>query len=169
MKLVKPNNKYETHYHEMMQDWYRTGEELVPFPLEYEYSDFEAFVDRLNKASLVPENEGWVCCSTFWLFNEDDVLVGVSNIRHELTDRLMQEGGHIGFGIRPGYRRRGYATKILELSLVETKKLGIDKVLVTCDKPNIASGKTILKNGGMLWKEHEFEGVVKQLYWITFQ
>ena len=78
----------------------------------------------------------------------------------------MLEGGHIGFGIRPSYRRRGYATKILELSLLKAKALGIERALVTCDTWNVASAKTILKNGGMLWKAHEFEGEMKQLYWI---
>ena len=80
-------------------------------------------------------------------------IVGVSNIRHELTDPLMNFGGPIGYCIRPSVRRRRYATEILRLSLIEARTLGIRDVRVTCDRENIASAKTIVKNGGVLDEE----------------
>lgn len=57
---------------------------------------------------------------------------------------------------------------MIRLALIECKKLGIDKVLMTCDKENIASAKSIIKNGGIL--ENEFvnsDGKVEQRYWIS--
>lgn len=92
--------------------------------------------------------EGWVPDSTFWLVNEKNRVLGAVNIRHALTERLLNSGGHIGYGIRPSERRKGYATQILSLALEKTRELGIEKVLVVCDAANIASKRTILKNGG---------------------
>ena len=44
-------------------------------------------------------------------------IIGAVNIRHSLTEHLFNAGGHIGYGIRPSERRKGYATKLLALSL----------------------------------------------------
>lgn len=104
-----------------------------------------------------------------FLLDEDrDRLLGAVNIRHYLNDSLLKEGGHIGDGIRPSERRKGYATEMIRLALTECKKLGIEKVLMTCDKDNIGSARSIIKNGGIL--ENEFvnsEGNIEQRYWIS--
>lgn len=94
------------------------------------------------------------------------LFVGAVNIRHYLNEGLRRTGGHIGDGIRPGERRKGYATAMLALALKECKKLGIDRVLVCCDKDNIGSAKAIVKNGGVLENEVEEDGHVVQRYWI---
>ena len=76
-------------------------------------------------------------------------------------------GGHIGDGIRPSERGKGYGTELVRLALIECKKLGIHRVLMTCDKDNIASAKTILRNGGVLENEVvNEEGEIEQRYWI---
>ena len=93
--------------------------------------------------------------------------MGAVNIRHYLTDFLLREGGHIGDGIRPSERRKGYATAMIKLALEECKKLGIKRVLLVCDKDNIGSAKSIMNNGGVL--ENEFidaEDKAVQRYWI---
>jgi len=96
-----------------------------------------------------------------------DVL-GASNIRHELTPKLRREGGHIGYGVRPSERRKGYATRLLAETLKFARNRGLDRVLITCDKPNLGSAGTILRNGGILDSE-EFlpdHGQIIQRYWI---
>lgn len=165
MKLIVPETSYKIQYLEMMDDWRSTVEPLVPFCLKYDTTDFEEFVKLTNSFKNV-KDKGFVHHSTFWLITDDGQIAGVSNLRHYLNDNLLLEGGHIGFGIRPSYRRKGYASLILELTLSEAKKLNIDKALLTCDKSNIASAKTILKNGGVLWKEHLYKDVIKQNFWI---
>ena len=51
----------------------------------------------------------------------------------------------------PEFRRRGHATAILRLALqIARDRLGIDRVLVTCDDDNVGSIRTIEKNGGVL-------------------
>ena len=107
--------------------------------------------------------------SVFFLLDvERDILLGAVNIRHYLNDYLLQFGGHIGDGIRPSERRKGYATEMIRLALIECKKLGINRVLMVCDKSNIGSAKSIINNGGIL--ENEFvdeDGEINQRYWIA--
>ncbi len=76
-------------------------------------------------------------------------------------------GGHIGDGVRPSERRKGVATKMIGLALEECKKIGIDKVLMVCDKKNIGSAKSIENNGGVLENEILVDGIVEQRFWIS--
>ena len=94
-------------------------------------------------------------------------MVGAINIRHDLNDWLLQYGGHIGDGIRPSERRKGYASQMIQLGLIECKKLGIDKVLMICDKDNIGSAKSIMNNGGILENEIIHDQKIIQRYWIS--
>ena len=93
--------------------------------------------------------EGWVP-DTFLVADVDGELVGRVSIRHELTDFLREEGGHIGYGVLPAFRRRGYATEILRQAVVIARSVGVDRVLVTCDDDNIGSIRTIEACGGKL-------------------
>ena len=87
--------------------------------------------------------------------------MGAVNIRHYLNEYLLLHGGHIGDGIRPSERRKGYATQMIGLALEECKELGIKKVSRVCDKDNIGSAKSIIKNGGILENELNENGKVK--------
>lgn len=97
----------------------------------------------------------------------DGRVVGFVDIRHRLNHQLWEVGGHIGYSVRPSERRKGYAKQILRLALEVSRALGIDRVLVTCDKGNIASAHTILACGGILEDERlQPNGTVVQRYWI---
>ena len=89
------------------------------------------------------------------------------DIRHRLNEYLLQFGGNIGYSVRPSQRRKGYATEMLALALEECRKLGLDRALVTCDKTNIGSAKTIQKNGGILENEVLEGDRITQRYWIA--
>ena len=102
----------------------------------------------------------------FCLDKDRNIFVGAVNIRHVLNDALLKTGGHIGDGIRPSERRKGYATAMIALALDECKRLGIKKVLMTCDKNNIGSAKSIINNGGILENEIEADEHIEQRYWI---
>jgi len=95
--------------------------------------------------------------------------MGVAHLRHRLNSSLLSYGGHVGYGVRPTRRRQGYATLLLKLVLQRAKAMGIDRVLVTCDKKNLASARVIVKNGGVFDSEvpREGEEVIIQRYWIT--
>ena len=107
----------------------------------------------------------------FFLLDIDtNRLIGAVNIRHYLNDYLLKYAGHIGDGIRPSERNKGYGKKMIALALAECKKLSISKVLMVCDKDNVASAKTIINNGGVL--ENEFvdeNGRIEQRYWIEIK
>ena len=104
--------------------------------------------------------------ATFLIAEAEGHLVGRSSIRHELNDFLFTVGGHIGYGVRPEFRRRGYATEILKQSLKLIRELGVNDVLITCDDGNIGSATVIESQGGILENRVEFEGTLKRRYWI---
>mgnify|MGYP000819324954 FL=1 len=68
--------------------------------------------------------------------------------------------------MRPSERRKGYATAVIALALDECRKLGIEKVLMVCNKENTGSAKSIQNNGGVLENEINVEGETVQRYWI---
>jgi predicted acetyltransferase len=89
--------------------------------------------------------------STFLFAFVGTRIVGRVSIRHALNPYLERFGGHIGYVVVPEYRRQGYATEILRRSLeIARQKLGLTRVLVTCDDDNVGSIRTIEKNGGVL-------------------
>jgi len=112
-----------------------------------------AMMSDYHEGANLPE--GWVRSSEYFLIRaQDELIVGMTNIRHEQNAFLIEHGyGHIGYGIRPSERRKGYATKILELALAKCRELGISEVHVGCLEDNIGSKKTILKNGGVFYKK----------------
>ena len=170
LKLVKPSIAYKIAYLEMIDEWKMTGEAFTPWVLGEDASDFSAMILRFEnfpKGIGIPE--GFVPHSTFWLVRNDKKMLGAINIRHTLNPYLARVGGHIGYGIRPSERRKGYATEMLRLGLFEAKELGISQALVSCDKANIPSAKTIINNGGQLESEIIYEGEMVQRYRIDIK
>jgi len=170
LRLISPNVCYQSQYIDMLNEWKMSGEHLVPWVLGYDTSDFPSMIEMLEGFSKgIGLKGGQVEHSTYWLINTEGKILGVVNIRHRLNDKLLNIGGHIGYGIRLSERRKGYATQILRLALEITRNMGIEKVLVTCDKDNVASAKTIIKNNGILDSEDIFEGKEIQRYWIPIK
>jgi predicted acetyltransferase len=77
-------------------------------------------------------------------------MVGRIAMRLQLNDMLRIAGGHIGYIVAPQHRGRGVATAMLRLVLQTPEAQSIGNLLVTCDADNIASERTILKNGGIM-------------------
>lgn len=166
LKLVKLSEQYKDQLFEMMGEWTAANEKIVPYAIrKNDYHNFEYYLDNLE---IKEEIDGEVPDTTLFCLDVDrNIFVGAVNIRHYLNEAMLLNGGHIGDGIRPSERRKGYATKMIGLALEECKKLGIDKVLMVCDKNNIGSAKSIMNNGGVLENEVVVDGITEQRYWIT--
>ncbi len=166
LRLVKASTQYCDQITEMLEEWYTSGETIVPYAIRrLDYHDFTYYCNNLE---IKDPSGGLVPDSTFFCLDEErNKIVGAVNIRHYLNDSLLLNGGHIGDGVRPSERRKGIATKMIALALDECRKLNIDKVLMVCNKENIASAKSIQTNGGILENEIETDGIVEQKYWIT--
>ena len=122
-------------------------------------TEVERLLAQADPATEMPE--GIVPCSYFWIV-EGEEFVGYLAVRHHLNDFLLEEGGHVGYSVRPSRRREGHATRAVKLALEEARGLGIDRALITCDHDNDASRLTIERSGGVL----EDRRGVKLRYWI---
>ncbi|WP_066186054.1 GNAT family N-acetyltransferase [Gracilibacillus timonensis] len=133
--------------------------------IEQWIKDVDIFWDK----ATVPE--GLAPCGTWILIRESDQqLLGISNLRFELSTVFLQQyAGHIGYSIKPTERGQGYGTKILELTLKEAQKKAIAEVLLICGDDNISSAKVIEANNGKLekkvWDEVDEEWIRR--YWIA--
>lgn len=164
LKLVKLERKYYPLLVDMMDEWTESGERIIPYAIrKNDYKDYDIYLQGLDS----PGSENWVPDSTYFCLDEGrNIFVGAVNIRHYLNESLLFDGGHIGDGVRPSERRKGIGTKMIALALEECKNLGIYKVLMVCNKSNVASAKTIINNGGVLENEINVNGVIEQRYWI---
>lgn len=116
---------------------------------------FEIWVDWLAEQARddVALPEGRVPSSYRWIVDADGVVVGTLALRHGLNPALLVVGGHLGYAVEPGSRRRGVATAAVRLALSMAAVRGIDPVLITCDPDNVSSARTIEKVGGVLADE----------------
>lgn len=107
--------------------------------------------------------DGWVP-DTFLVADVGGVIVGRVSVRHTLTPALAEVGGHIGYGVLPEHRRRGYATAMLRQALVVARAVGVRDALVTCDDDNVGSIRTIERCGGVLQDVVQGEGRTTRRY-----
>lgn len=106
----------------------------------------------------------------FLIRKNDNKLIGMINIRHHLSPKMLVHGGHIGYGIRPTERRKGYNKINLYLGLLKAlEEFNLDKVMLDCDVKNLGSDKTIQALGGVLERTDidDYDGVLTNVYWIN--
>lgn len=106
----------------------------------------------------------------FLIRKNDNKLIGMINIRHHLSPKMLVHGGHIGYGIRPTERRKGYNKINLYLGLIKAlEEFNLDKVMLDCDVKNLGSDKTIQALGGVLERTDidDYDGALTNVYWIN--
>lgn len=129
--------------------------------------DFTQTIKELNNYSEgIMDNSNYVPYTCYVAINDENKIVGVASLRHELNDFLNKYGGHIGYSVVPSERRKGYGSSILKLLLGEAKRKNISKVLLTCFDSNIASKKIIEKNNGVLENKIKQNDDLICRYWI---
>ena len=170
MILIEPSAEYGPQIRAYRQAFLDSGDSMDGTGGLGEFEDPEewiAFLARHRDPRTVPE--GRVPATQYMLVREGDrKIVGMLDIRHHLNGFLEKYGGHIGYSVAPGERRKGYAAQMLGMALPKCRELGIRRVLITCVSGNEGSRRTILKNGGV-YESTVFEpdeGVSLERYWI---
>lgn len=169
LQFVPPDAAFETDFRAMCREYAAHGERYEPSTMLPALGGFDAYLERLDaisrgKAPL----PSWVPMDVRWLVRDGESIVGTCYLRWSLTSELKNEGGHIGYKVRPSQRRRGYGTIILELALEEFRERRYKRILITCDTDNTPSARIIEKNGGEFQDEttSHHSGKAVSRYWI---
>jgi predicted acetyltransferase len=175
--LVLASTDYRDDYIQALREGFRRGDQaaMKPGAIDKIEADFEGFVAELTRQTgdillpngkLVPRVPHDMC----WLV-DGDTFIGETGIRYRLNDWLLQIGGHVGYGIRPKFQRKGYGKLILKLALDRLRTSGVDRALITCYDHNIASVKVIEANGGLLDNiiDDPRGGGKSRRYWIDLE
>lgn len=138
----------------------------------YDGYTFEEALDRCLKMEdeEYAKSIGRCQSRTFLLIRENDnKIVGTINVRWNLNEAMLRFGGHIGYGIRPTERRKGYNKINLYLGMLEAKKVGLEKVMLDCDVNNLGSDKTLKALGGKLERTEvdPSDGILTNVYWFN--
>lgn len=166
MKLILPEWAKKE---QVLDFWARWGDgEQVPhtaFPHGKSYEDW--LKDVILQRTYIPEP--YVTGTLYFLTDEAQTkLYGAVAIRHKLNEALLNSGGHIGYGIAPEERGKGYGKEQLRLALPVAKAHGIRRVLITCADWNTASAKTMEACGGRFDDiRTDEEGTPMRRYWFT--
>jgi len=156
-ELARPDLRFHVSWAAAVREFEAAGDVMHGSGLwHFDTSDLSAAalapeVDRLlaevDPATAIPADR--VHSSNYWIVDGDEFL-GYLAVRHALTPYLLEEGGHIGYSVRPSRRREGHATRALVLALDVARTLGLERALVTCDHDNVPSRLTIERAGGVL-------------------
>jgi len=171
-ELIPPTVRLHRAWLDSRDEWgrgvHQDGSGLRPADEVDSPAGFAAWVGRLNDEEdpAKPVAADWVHCTYRWIV-EDDRVLGAISLRHELNEFLLQAGGHIGYGVRPSARRRGLATWALAETLRAAAKLGLDRVLITCNVSNVGSARTIENAGGVVEDVRDTEIGRVRRYWVT--
>jgi predicted acetyltransferase len=171
VRLVYPSKEYEKKAFEYIQEFIEYKSEIHATGGLDRYDNYDEWLLKVEKDTDIPNIiEDRVPSNTYFFVRvSDDKIIGMINIRHRLNEFLFNEGGHIGYSIRPTERKKGYATLMLSLGLQKCRELNMDRVLIICDKVNEPSAKVTKNNNGVLEKEvySDWWSQIIQRYWIN--
>lgn len=172
LELVFPTKEYKKDVEEYLREFLDNGENEIAGDGGLDrIRDFDKWLEKVqNDLSIDTIDKDRIPATLYLTIRKSDKkIVGNLQIRHFLNKKLLNYGGHIGDSVRPSERRKGYATEQIRLALGKCKELGIDNVLMDCDKNNIGSAKAIQNNGGVLENEIYVENELVQRYWISLK
>ncbi|TDW94411.1 putative acetyltransferase [Kribbella pratensis] len=169
-ELIEPTVQLRDSWMESASEWGDTHQDGAGL---WEADDlstvdgFAAWTQRLGEQSddsipVTPERVP----ATYWWIVDGGTYLGAITLRHALNEKLFEGGGHIGYGVRPSARGRGLATWALGAVLDSARERGMDRVLITCDDGNVASARTIERNGGVLEDVRDTWLGRTRRYWI---
>ena len=165
--LKRPIKEYESKAITFKQEFIDNGERTINGSELFDQMDsydewLKSVTDNISHDTV---NPSWVVTDTYFAFDENDNIVGMIDLRHELND-FLKEFGNSGYSVRPSERRKGYATEMLKLILKRARHIGMNKIQLSVERSNEASVKTITKNGGKYERSFSFEGEEADVYMI---
>ncbi|MFW5678817.1 MAG: GNAT family N-acetyltransferase [Pseudomonadota bacterium] len=172
--LTAPSARFAASFAEALAEGFRRGNRAAASTAEIRRArgDFRAYrAQRLEQAARIVLPDGRrvppVPVSLHWLVAGEEFL-GELSFRHRLCPELRLSGGHMGYGIRPSRRGRGFAKRLLALGLDLARAKGLPQALLTCHDDNRASARVIEANGGVLEDviDDIFGGGPLRRYWI---
>ena len=170
--LVRPKLSDEKEILKYRQEFIDNGETMIPGASAlFDISNFKEWFKRMKlceKEETMPQANYVPAIQYLLKRREDGKILGTLQIRTKLNDHLFNFGGNFGGSIRPSERKKGYSTRMILLGLKLAKKMGFDKILITCEEHNIGSEKSILKAGGIYEDKRKFEknGKTYKRFWI---
>jgi predicted acetyltransferase len=169
-RLVRYDEINESEYEDYISEWERINEHVVPWSSKRKGKSFhELMIQWQEDETDIAYANGFVPSTLYFLIDDNNRIIGAIHFRHVLNQRLMDNGGNIGYGIRASERKKGFAALMLNLLLEKIDDGELEKVMVTCDEDNVASAKTIEKCGGLLQDKVMFEDVWTRRYWINLK
>lgn len=168
IKFTLPDETHRDDVLDFYAEFERRGESCIGCAGHEDYAEW--LQDKRNRSSGENLPKGWVR-ENFYLCYEGNRLVGVFSLKFELTDYLLNYGGHIGYAVRRSERNRGLATEMLEQGLRLARSFGLERVLAVCDEDNYASQKVVARNSGVFENKmyDEEEKVYVNRFWIDLR
>jgi predicted acetyltransferase len=172
MKLIEPSHEYYESFKKMSDDYKQEGSVRYQFENPLSHELFIKYIHTVEAGKYIDATVGdlmpqWM----YWMIDDRKEILGVSRFRPILNQKLMKEGGNIGYDVPPSKRKKGYATQLLALTLDIARSAGLERVLVTCDKDNSASKRVIEKNDGIFESETISDVTGKEVlrFWIELR
>jgi predicted acetyltransferase len=167
--LQRPSERYTDQIAEYRQEFLDVGDPMDGCGALRQTEDAKEYILICRKnenPETVPSH--LVPATQFFLIRKsDDKVIGMIQVRHCFNEYLEKYAGHIGYSVRPSERRKGYAKRMLAMTLPYCLELGIDRVLITCAEGNLGSEKTILENGGVYESTVDNSGKRLKRFWIN--
>ncbi len=169
--LMPASKQNQKEIWEYRQEFFDFGESNVNGSCGMaKFQDFDEWLEMVLAVEKERLSKDGIHASTFFSVRKaDGKIIGSIQLRHALTPDLAEHGGHIGYGIRPTERKKGYGTQQLQLVLDIARQMGILRVMITCLTENTASAHTAVRCGGVLTRENVYEGQPQQIYWIDLE